>query len=45
MSSLLFGSGPLDAPTYLVALGVLRARHLRATCRRGARLASIRSRR
>jgi hypothetical protein len=26
MSSLLFGIGPLDAPTYLAALGVLRGR-------------------
>jgi hypothetical protein len=34
MSSLLFGIGPLDAPTYLTALGVLPARrHSRATCR------------
>jgi hypothetical protein len=46
MSSLLFGIGPLDAPTYLAASAYCSPRRrLRATCRPAARPASTRSRR
>jgi ABC-type lipoprotein release transport system permease subunit len=41
MSSLLFGIGPLDAPTYLAALGVLLAAAAFASYVPARRAASI----
>ena len=41
MSSLLFGIGPLDAPTYLAALGVLLAAAALASYVPARRAASI----